>query len=216
LASGQQQSGQQQSRTGQGQQSGTQSDSNQSGQNAQGQGGNASDQNDQQLAQNNDGSRGQPGTRRGGQRSGGARRGGGANNGGYGGDDLANVLDQMLDRNSDAWRGPLTGEDFTPWSDGLRNVEEMVDVPQLRNDIAVARERARLMRQDFKREGKTPDWAVVRLQVLKPLVEVRDSISEELARRQSQEALVPLDRDPVPNRYSELVRKYYEELGKDK
>ena len=31
-----------------------------------------------------------------------------------------------------------------------------------------------------------------------------------------EEALVPLDRDPVPNRYSELVRKYYEELGKDK
>jgi hypothetical protein len=25
---------------------------------------------------------------------------------------------------------------------------------------------------------------------------------------------VPIDRDPVPTRYSELVRRYYEELGK--
>jgi len=122
----------------------------------------------------------------------------------------------MLDPNSGVWRGPLTGEDFTQWSDGLRNVEEMIEIPALRNDVAVARERARLLRQDFKRDGKTPDWAVVRLSVVKPLVEVRQSISDELARRNSQEALVPLDRDPVPNRYSELVRKYYEELGKDK
>jgi hypothetical protein len=51
---------------------------------------------------------------------------------------------------------------------------------------------------------------------MKPLAEVRDSIADELARRQSREALVPIDRDPVPSRYSELVRRYYEELGKSK
>jgi hypothetical protein len=55
----------------------------------------------------------------------------------------------------------------------------------------------------------------VRLQVLKPLVEVRDQLAEELARREPHENLVPIDRDPVPGRYSELVRRYYEELGKD-
>jgi hypothetical protein len=27
---------------------------------------------------------------------------------------------------------------------------------------------------------------------------------------------VPIDRDPVPSRYSDLVRRYYEQLGKDK
>ena len=48
------------------------------------------------------------------------------------------------------------------------------------------------------------------------LVEVRDLITEELARRGSREALVPIDRDPVPTRFSELVRRYYEELGKDR
>jgi hypothetical protein len=56
----------------------------------------------------------------------------------------------------------------------------------------------------------------VQLQVVKPLVEVRSRINDELARRQSREALVPIDRDPVPDRFSELVRRYYEELGRDK
>jgi hypothetical protein len=82
--------------------------------------------------------------------------------------------------------------------------------------VAAARERARVLRQDLKRDHKRPDWDVVRLQVVNPLTEVRDRIADELARRQSREALVPIDRDPVPSRYSELVRRYYEELGKDK
>lgn len=98
----------------------------------------------------------------------------------------------------------------------MREVEELIDEPDLRDDVAKARERARLIRQDFKRDRKKPDWAVVQLQVMKPLTEVRDRIAEELARRESREALVPLDRDPVPNRYSDLVRRYYEELGKEK
>jgi len=95
-------------------------------------------------------------------------------------------------------------------------VEELIDTPALRDAVANARERARLMRQDFKRDLKKPDWAVVRLQILKPLIEVRARLGEELARRDPKEALVPIDRDPVPARFSEPVRRYYEELGKDK
>jgi len=52
------------------------------------------------------------------------------------------------------------------------------------------------------------------MEIAGPLMELRTRISEELARRESKEALVPIDRDPVPTRYSELVRRYYEELGK--
>ena len=89
-------------------------------------------------------------------------------------------------------------------------------MPDLRNTVASARERAQAARQQFKRDLKKPDWAVVRLQVVNPLVEVRDRIAEELARRESKEALVPIDRDPVPTRYSEMVRRYYEQLGKEK
>jgi hypothetical protein len=123
---------------------------------------------------------------------------------------------QLLAENASRQAAPITGEDFSAWSDGLREVEQLVDEPALRDDIAKARERARLARQDFKRERKKPDWAVVQTQVMKPLTEVRDRITEELARRESRDALVPLDRDPVPNRYSDLVRRYYQELGKEK
>jgi hypothetical protein len=82
--------------------------------------------------------------------------------------------------------------------------------------LAGARERARRLRQDFRRDLKKPDWAVVRSQVLSPLVEVRNELDDELARRGPKDALVPIDRDPVPSRYAELVRRYYEELGKEK
>ena len=139
-------------------------------------------------------------------------RGGGA---GFG-PNRSGELDRLIDQRG--WRrdGPLSGDDFVSWSERLRDVEEMVEDPALRNEVAAARERARLLRQGFKRDHKRPDWDVVRLQVVNPLTQVRDQIADELARRQSREALVPIDRDPVPNRYSELVRRYYEELGKDK
>ena len=45
-------------------------------------------------------------------------------------------------------------------------------------------------------------------------VNVSSENSFTLCKRESKEALVPIDRDPVPVRYSELVRRYYEELGK--
>jgi hypothetical protein len=125
------------------------------------------------------------------------------------------AFDRLFDH-STAPATPLTGEGFLNWSDRLRDVEEMLDYPDLRNAVAAARDRARIIRQEFKRDHKKPDWAVVRLQVLDPLVQVREHVADELARRDSKEALVPLDRDPVPARYSELVRKYYEELGKNR
>lgn len=92
----------------------------------------------------------------------------------------------------------------------------MVEDTALQNQLATARERARVLRQEYKRTQEKPEWTLVRSQVVKPLVEVRNQIADELARRGSQENLVPIDRDPVPDRFSELVRRYYEELGKDK
>jgi hypothetical protein len=182
----------------------------------------ASQPSDQQSepGQNN-GAPGRPRTRRSlqaGQRGGGADAGGDPQEAtsGPGARGGARDWNQLLTENANRQAAPLTGEDFSSWSDGLREVEQLVDDPTLRDNIAKARERARLTRQDFKRERKKPDWAVVQLQVMKPLTEVRDRIAEELARRESRDALVPLDRDPVPNRYSELVRRYYQELGKEK
>ena len=124
-------------------------------------------------------------------------------------------FDRLLNTDSPWQAWPITGDGYGSWSDRLRDVEEMIDSSDLRNRVAAARERARLLRQEFKRDLKKPDWAIVRLQVMQPLAEVRDRIADELARRESSDALVPIDRDPVPNRYSELVRRYYEGLGKE-
>ena len=81
--------------------------------------------------------------------------------------------------------------------------------------MAAARERARVLRRDIAQSKEKPDWTVVQLQVVKPLLEVRDRVAEELARRDRQDSLAPIDHDPVPNRFAESVRRYYEELGKD-
>ena len=94
--------------------------------------------------------------------------------------------------------GPITGAEYTQWSDRLRDVEEMLDVPELRAEAARIRDRARNARQDLKRHSKEPQWDLVKMEIAGPLVELRTRISEELARRESKEALVPIDRDPVP------------------
>jgi hypothetical protein len=109
--------------------------------------------------------------------------------------------------------GPLTSDEFNEWSDRLRDVEEMVDLADLRSELARVRGRARAVRLENKQKLVKPDWAVVKLQIAKPLAEVRDRITEELARRQTPDSLVPIDRDPVPTKFSDLVRKYYEKLG---
>jgi hypothetical protein len=90
----------------------------------------------------------------------------------------------------------------------------LTDVPDLSTQVAQIRDRARALRLTFRRDGTKPDWAVVTEQIGRPLAEVRARVDEELLKRTSKEALVPLDRDPVPSQYSERVRRYYEQLGK--
>jgi len=111
--------------------------------------------------------------------------------------------------------GPLTGRDFRQWSDRLRDVEEILSEPDLRNDVARVRDRARAIRAEFTRHGKEPQWNLVEQQITKPLTELRNRIGEELAKLKPDEAIVPIDRDPVPGRFAELVKRYYENLGGD-
>ncbi|MBN2590942.1 MAG: hypothetical protein JXA96_13840 [Sedimentisphaerales bacterium] len=108
---------------------------------------------------------------------------------------------------------PLTGQNFREWADRLREVEEMLSEQELREQVAEVREQAREIREDYTRNSEEPQWDVVEMNVVKPLTEVRKRITEELAKIESKEAIVPIDRDPVPERYSELVRAYYENLG---
>ncbi|HJT34627.1 MAG TPA: hypothetical protein VJ783_21535 [Pirellulales bacterium] len=111
---------------------------------------------------------------------------------------------------------PIAGEDFMDWSDRLRDVEEMVDDPELRAEAARIRQRARDIRVDLKRNFQAPRWDLVKMEVSDALVELRDRVVEELLRRTSKDAVLPLDRDPVPPKYLEKTRRYYERLGTGK
>ena len=110
--------------------------------------------------------------------------------------------------------GPLTGERYLEWSDRLRMVEEMLDEPSLRTEASRIREITKGMRAEFKRHSLEPKWDLVRSQIRQPLAELRNRVTEELARREKKDALVPIDRDPVPVKFTEQVRKYYENLGR--
>jgi hypothetical protein len=92
----------------------------------------------------------------------------------------------------------------------------MVVDPELRAEAARIRDRARSIRAEVKRHSQAPNWGLVRVQVAEPLVELSNRVAEELVRRNSKQAVVPLDRDPVPPRYSEKTRRYYEDLGSGK
>lgn len=92
----------------------------------------------------------------------------------------------------------------------------MVNDPGLRQQAAQIRDRATEVRQDFTRHSQTPNWDIVIDTVSQPLVDLRNAVNQELLRRESAEALVPIDREPVPPEYAEQVRKYYERLGSGK
>jgi hypothetical protein len=109
--------------------------------------------------------------------------------------------------------GPITSGEYMNWADRLRDVEQVVDSPDLRYQLATVRERVGALRQEFRQIGRRPDEKVVREQIVVPMTQVRVWLQQELARQQNANSLVPLDRDPVPDNYSELVRKYYEKLG---
>jgi hypothetical protein len=104
--------------------------------------------------------------------------------------------------------GPGRSPDGSPWSIVLRNVEEIIDQHNLRNQIATARDRAGFAAAIQSHAPET-SWDVVRLLVVKA---GQSTASPRNWRVAARAGAGPFDRDPVPNRYSELVRRYYEEL----
>ncbi len=109
--------------------------------------------------------------------------------------------------------GPITTTEFRRWSDRLSDVTEMLESPTLRAQADQIRERVRGFRMEYKNHSQPPTWDLVESQALRPLTELRDLVQQELARKDSRDALVPIDRDPVPQKFTELVRRYYEKLG---
>ncbi len=139
-------------------------------------------------------------------------------NAGSGGDRLRELVRQFGANNGGAHgagglNGPITGNNFVDWSDRMRDVEQVLESPDLRNQLATVRERVAAFRAQYRQLGARPDTNSLQVKVLGPMTEVRTQLQEDLARLQNIHSLVPLDHDPVPENYSELVRKYYEKLG---
>lgn len=123
-------------------------------------------------------------------------------------------LDRFLNRGTDNRRvAPIAGDDFLDWSDRLRDVEELINDPDLRAEAARIRDEAKAIRKDVKRHSEPPNWDLVQDKIAQPLVKLQNRVAEQLLQQSSDRALVPLDRDPVPAEYEEQVRRYYERLG---
>ena len=148
------------------------------------------------------------------------QRGGGSN---FGGDDRANSIPTggqlggqplFFDRPEEApQQGPITGDDYGNWADRLSNIEEMVDQEDIRNGLAKVLDDARAMRIDFQRNNDAPQAGSINQRITNPLVELRQRLSEEIAKLNKENPIAPIDRDPVPSEFRDLVRRYYEELG---
>ncbi|MBB5035808.1 hypothetical protein [Prosthecobacter dejongeii] len=110
-------------------------------------------------------------------------------------------------------RSPLTGSGYQEWADRLRNVEELLTQPQLRNEAAKVLDNARALRIDHERNNLAPQSDHLGMCITQPLVELRNRVAEELARRDPANPTVPVDRDPVPPAFRDLVKRYYQELG---
>ncbi len=215
---GQNQQGQ--SQQGQSQQGQSQQGQNQQGQNQQGQ--NQQGQNQQGQSQQGQSQQGQSQQGGGGERRDGERpRPGGLRDAAptpnspssSGGPDFGG-LEQMLNGASvGSPGGPITGEGFREWSDRMRDVEELVNDPELRAEAARIRDRVRGARRDFVRHSKEPDPKALQEMVAEPIRELRRRVAEEVRKRENPDALVPIDRDPVPPSFAEDVRRYYERLG---
>jgi len=160
-------------------------------------------------------------------RNGGNENGGGPGAGGAGDTDRLRQFTEQLGRGGRAANGgpdnvptgndgPITGTNYSAWTDQLRNVENVVESADLRNQLAVVQDRMGAYRRGYRDFQRIPTGETIRQQLLLPLGQVRVWVQEELAREEKTDSLVPLDRDPVPENYSKLVSQYYEKLGSAK
>ena len=182
----------------------------------------------QQAADGQGEGQGQPGSQpQGGQPKGGARKagaGGFAGGSDAGGDDRRRSLQAGSNQGGLFFeeggevidQSPLTGAGYEQWSDRLRNVEELLQDPELRNEAAKVLDNARAMRLDHRSNNAAPQAEHLQARIVDPLVELRDRVAEEIARRDAANPLAPVDRDPVPPAFRDLVRRYYTELGSGK
>jgi hypothetical protein len=109
---------------------------------------------------------------------------------------------------------PITGDGFEEWSDRLYDLEAIVEDPDAQAAVARARQASREMRRDFNRHSVEPGPDRLQQEVIRPLAEAAQKLDARLRELDRKDPLAPVGRDPVPDRYNDLVRRYFEELGK--
>ncbi len=110
--------------------------------------------------------------------------------------------------------GPLTGNStFTDWADRLRTVQNLLDDPAQRQQLADALAQAQDLRSNYIRHSQLPQWDLVMNNIVSPLTKVTTQLHQELTRVEQPGALQPVDQDPVPDKYANSVKRYYEALG---
>ncbi len=112
------------------------------------------------------------------------------------------------------WGG---GDEFREWRRELGELEDVLDDDRLRDPVSRVRGRLRDYLVEAKRGSGLPEWELAQSQVLGPLTELRDALDQELRFLQGDEEskLLPVDRDPVPEAFAELVERYYGSLSRD-
>lgn len=108
----------------------------------------------------------------------------------------------------------ISGEEYKEWSDRLYDLEAILEDPEAQSAVARARKASRDLRKEFNRHAKDPDQETLEKEILRPLVEAAAKLDARLHELNRENPLAPVGRDPVPERYSEIVRRYFEELGK--
>jgi hypothetical protein len=95
----------------------------------------------------------------------------------------------------------------------LDRLEAGVDAPRVRREIARAQKEIETLRSEVKRQGRVQTVEQIEAGLMRPLAQVQDAVSAELARSAERRAMGPVDRDPVPRRFEEAVKRYYDALG---
>jgi len=108
----------------------------------------------------------------------------------------------------------ITGGEYQEWSDRLYDIEAVLEDADAQTSVARARKASRELRKEFKRQSKAPDQETIEKEILRPLLEAAEKLDARLYELNREDALAPVGRDPVPDRYEEIVRRYFEELGK--
>lgn len=127
-----------------------------------------------------------------------------------------NVMDGFERMNGGSTGGaprPITGDQYRQFSNQLREIEELLDDPELSARAAEIREKAKEIRVEMKRHSKQPNWDVVQEFIAEPLDSLRAEVARRLLLKENREALVPIDRDPVPTIFENQVQQYFKELS---